>query len=38
MNGKVIGTVERLGAKLAIVKDRRDLRGDERRPHAAPHN
>ncbi|MDO9234095.1 MAG: hypothetical protein Q8N02_05745 [Methylotenera sp.] len=36
LKGKVIGTVERLNAPLAIVKDRRDLTGENRRPHAAP--
>ena len=36
LKGKVIGTVERLNAPLAIVKDRRDLTGEDRRPHAAP--
>lgn len=36
LNGKIIGTVERLNAPLAIVKDRRDLTGEDRRPHAAP--
>jgi hypothetical protein len=36
LKGNIIGTVERLGAPLAIVKDRRDLTGEDRRPHAAP--
>ena len=36
LNGNIIGTVERLGAPLAVVKDRRDLIGEDRRPHAAP--
>ena len=35
LNGKIIGTIERLGAKIAVVKDRRDLIGEERRPHQA---
>lgn len=35
LNGKTIGTIERLGAKIAVVKDRRDLVGEERRPHQA---
>ncbi len=36
LKGNIIGTVERLGAPLAVVKDRRDLLGEDRRPHAAP--
>jgi hypothetical protein len=36
LKGTIIGTVERLGAPLAVVKDRRDLLGEDRRPHAAP--
>ena len=36
LKGNIIGTVERLGAPIAIVKDRRDLKGDDRIPHAAP--
>ncbi|MDO9280991.1 MAG: glycosyltransferase family 39 protein [Methylotenera sp.] len=36
LKGKVIGMVERLGTPLAIVKDRRNLTGEDRRPHAAP--
>jgi hypothetical protein len=35
LNGKIIGVVERLGAKIAVVKDRRDLVGQDRRPHQA---
>ena len=35
LNGKTIGTIERLGAKIAVVKDRRDLVGQDRRPHQA---
>lgn len=38
LKGNIIGTVERLGAQLAVVKDRRDLIGEDRRPHAAPQN
>lgn len=36
LQGKVIGMVERLGATLAVVKDRRELTGEVRMPHAAP--
>lgn len=36
LKGKIIGTIERLGTPLAIVKDRRDLTGEDRRPHEAP--
>ena len=36
LKGNIIGTVARLGAPLAVVKDRRDLMGEDRRPHAAP--
>ena len=36
LKGNIIGTVERLGAPLAVVKDRRNLLGEDRRPHAAP--
>lgn len=36
LKGNIIGTVARLGATLAVVKDRRDLVGEDRRPHAAP--
>ncbi len=36
LKGNIIGTVERLGAPLAVVKDRRSLVGEDRRPHAAP--
>lgn len=36
LKGKMVGTVERLGAKLAVVKDRRELQGEDRRPHAPP--
>jgi hypothetical protein len=35
LTGKTIGTIERLGAKIAVVKDRRNLVGQERRPHQA---
>lgn len=38
LQGKMIGQVERLGATLAVVKDRRNLVGEERRPKAAPRN
>lgn len=38
LKGNTIGTVERLGAPLAVVKDRRDLKGEDRMPHAAPQN
>lgn len=36
LQGEVIGVVERLGAPLAVVKDRRTLIGDARIPRAAP--
>ena len=36
LQGEVIGIVERLGAPLAVVKDRRTLIGEARRPRAAP--
>lgn len=36
LQGKIIGTVERLGAPLAVVKDRQALVGEARRPRAAP--
>lgn len=36
LKGKIIGTVDRLGATLAVVKDRRQLVGKDRRPRAAP--
>ena len=38
LKGKMVGTVERLGAQLAVVKDRRELQGEDRRPHAPPRN
>lgn len=38
LQGKMVGTVERLGATLAVVKDRRQLVGEDRRPRAAPRN
>ena len=38
LKGKMVGTVERLGATLAVVKDRRELQGEDRRPHAPPRN
>ena len=36
LQGKMVGTVERLGTTLAVVKDRRQLVGEDRRPRAAP--
>lgn len=36
MQGRIIGTVNRLGATLAVIKDRRDLLQHERMPHPAP--
>lgn len=36
LQGELIGVVERLGAPLAVVKDRRALTGDARIPRAAP--
>ena len=38
LKGTIIGTVERLGAPLSVVKDRRELTGEDRRPRAAPRN
>lgn len=38
LQGKIIGTVDRLNAPLAVIKDRRKLTGEGRRPHAAPQN
>jgi hypothetical protein len=38
LQGKMVGTVERLGATIAVVKDRRQLVGEDRRPRAAPRN
>ena len=35
LHGKTIGVIERLGAKIAVVKDRRELTGEDRRPHQA---
>ena len=37
LQGRIIGTVSRLGAVLAVVKDRRQLLEHERMPHPAPH-
>ena len=39
LNGKIIGEVERMGVKLAIIKDRRDLLAHQRKPRIAtkPH-
>ncbi len=36
MKGRIIGTVDRLGVTLAVIKDRRDLLQHERMPHPAP--
>ncbi|MGV3581228.1 MAG: ArnT family glycosyltransferase [Methylophilus sp.] len=36
LQGETIGIVERLGAPLAVVKDRRGLVGEARKPRAAP--
>jgi hypothetical protein len=36
LQGKMVGVVERLGTPLAVVKDRRALIGEARRPHQAP--
>lgn len=36
LQGDLIGVIERLGATLAVVKDRRNLTGDARLPRAAP--
>ncbi len=38
LKGKMVGKVERMGATLAVVKDRRELQGEDRRPHAPPRN
>ena len=38
LQGELVGKVERLGATLAVVKDRRKLIGEDRRPKAAPTN
>ncbi|MDI1309469.1 MAG: hypothetical protein PSV17_08560 [Methylotenera sp.] len=38
LQGKIVGKVERLGATLAVIKDRRALRGKDRRPTPAPKN
>ncbi|HEY8117769.1 MAG TPA: hypothetical protein VIE91_00880 [Methylophilaceae bacterium] len=37
LQGRIIGTVNRLGAVLAVVKDRRQLLEHERMPRPAPH-
>lgn len=37
LQGKIIGTVERMGAILAVVKDRRNLHPKYRFPRPAPH-
>ncbi len=36
LKGKIIGTIQRMGAVLAVIKDRRELTGPDRIPHAAP--
>jgi hypothetical protein len=36
LNGKIIGKIERLGAVLAVIKDRRGLLAHERHPKPAP--
>ena len=36
LQGKVIGTVERMGTVLAVVKDRRALQGQHRQPRRVP--
>jgi len=36
LQGETIGTINRLGATLAVIKDRRKLSGIERRPVPAP--
>lgn len=36
MKGRIIGTVDRLGVTLAVIKDRRGLLQHERMPHPAP--
>ena len=38
LRGKMIGKVERMGAILAVIKDRRSLIGPMRLPHQAPRN
>lgn len=38
LQGNIIGKVERLGATLAVIKDRRDLVGEQRIPKPAPPN
>lgn len=38
LKGTIIGTIRRMGAVLAVIKDRRELTGLDRRPHAAPRN
>jgi len=36
LQGEIIGTISRLGATLAVIKDRRKLSGAERQPTPAP--
>ena len=36
LQGKVIGTVERMGTVLAVIKDRRELKGHHRQPRRVP--
>lgn len=36
LQGKIIGTVERMGVVLAVVKDRRGLAGNHRQPRRVP--
>ena len=36
LQGKVIGTVERMGTVLAVIKDRRALNGQHRQPRRVP--
>jgi len=38
LQGEEIGKIERLGATLAVIKDRRKLRGAARLAHPAPNN
>ena len=38
LDGQLIASIDRLGATLAVVKDRRELVGDARIPKPAPKN
>lgn len=38
LQGDIIGSIERLGATLAVIKDRRMLKGENRLAHPAPRN